>query len=118
MNPILPTTTAPWTSTSTITVTGAEKALRELEGILETMDMGKKAVPPDPPKILRAGTRLNKPTLAKLTPTQAMDKVKAKLLKDLFEQLVASNVIKITSTVNPTTGTTTFVAEVEVSKPA
>jgi hypothetical protein len=117
MNPILPTTTAPWTSTTVYTVDTAEKALKELEGILESMDKAKEEKK-DPPKILRAGTRLNKPTLAKLTPAQAMDKVKAKLLKDLFEQLVASNVIKITSTVNPTTGTTTFVAEVEVSKPA
>lgn len=62
---------------------------------------------------MAAKTRVNRPTLAHSTPSETVAKVKAKLAKEILEQLIASNLIKVESVVNPKNGSITFTATLE-----
>ena len=65
-------------------------------------------------KTLVAKMRLNRSTLASLTPSDVLDTVKHRLAKALLEQILESGSVNIVSTTNPNTGATTFVASVDI----
>jgi hypothetical protein len=63
-----------------------------------------------------ANTRVNKPTLVSKPLPEVMATVKVKLLKQLFEQLEQSKLVKITTSTSPT-GAVTFHASLELVQP-
>lgn len=66
-------------------------------------------------KTLTAIARINRPSMEKSDVTATVAKVKRKLLKELFDKLVDSNVINIASE-KTATGGLRFTATVKVSK--
>lgn len=66
---------------------------------------------------LASHARVNKSTLASGNPSHIVDQVKKKLIKDLMEQLIQQNLIKVSTDVGATSGRTTFTCTLEVVDP-
>lgn len=64
-----------------------------------------------PPRVLTAHARVHKATFAD-KPEIVKERIKYSLTKQLFKELVDSGMIKITSEVNPKSGSVTFTATI------
>jgi hypothetical protein len=95
-----------WTDHTTIT--DPIFWLNAKTGVVEVVNEPKATV------TLNAKTRINRTTLSDCKLDDVMREVKHRITKQLFEQLVESGVIKITSETSKTTGAITFTATLEV----